>query len=226
LTDENGEIVETYEYDIYGKPVIRDENGDPVVSPMTPFLFTGHYWDADTGLYLTMYRAFSPELGRWLTRDPIDFSGNDINLYNYVSNNPLNLHDPLGLFSLPKLGAGLLKLAAGVGMITAAAFAAPVAAVVLGVAGAITVGLAITNIAENIAEDKTNIPMGPAELVGQVIDKNSNDCPPLNDDEIGKAQEMGKYLDMTLSLPSALISWQARVGIPGFIRGVMDLMKK
>src|SRR5690606_34917506 len=37
LTDEDGEIVETYEYDIYGKPSIYDANGDPVAAPMTPF---------------------------------------------------------------------------------------------------------------------------------------------------------------------------------------------
>jgi RHS repeat-associated protein len=97
LTDENGEIVETYEYDIYGKPSIYDENGNPVATPMTPFLFTGHYWDGDIGLYLTMYRAYSPELGRWLTRDPIDFSGGDINLYRYVGNSVIDYYDLDGL---------------------------------------------------------------------------------------------------------------------------------
>jgi RHS repeat-associated protein len=97
LTDEDGEIVETYEYDIYGKPSIYDENGDPMATPMAPFLFTGHYWDADTGLYLTMYRAYSPELGRWLTRDPIDFNAGDVNLYRYTENDSINNMDYLGL---------------------------------------------------------------------------------------------------------------------------------
>jgi RHS repeat-associated protein len=98
LTDETGEIVETYEYDIYGKPTILDENDDPVASPMTPFLFTGHYWDTDIGLYLTMYRAYSPELGRWLTRDPLENAVviEGLNLYTYCHNNPINMVDPDG----------------------------------------------------------------------------------------------------------------------------------
>jgi RHS repeat-associated protein len=104
LTNENGEIVETYEYDIYGKPMIRDENGDPVATPMTPFLFTGHYWDTDAGLYLTMYRAYSPDLGRWLTRDPINLSGRDMNLYRYVLNNPVSTVDHDGLSKKEKSG--------------------------------------------------------------------------------------------------------------------------
>jgi RHS repeat-associated protein len=106
LTDENGEIVETYEYDIYGKPSIYDENGNPVAAPMTPFLFTGHYWDADIGLYLTTYRAYSPELGRWLTRDPIRFNGGDVNLYGYVANQPVKFRDYYGLHGGPGLEGG------------------------------------------------------------------------------------------------------------------------
>ncbi|MBI4739933.1 RHS repeat-associated core domain-containing protein [Candidatus Woesearchaeota archaeon] len=47
-------------------------------------------------LNLTWYRAYSPELGRWLSRDPIGEEGG-INLYGYVENRPINTFDPFGL---------------------------------------------------------------------------------------------------------------------------------
>ena len=49
-----------------------------------------------SGLYLAPYRAYNPTIGRWLSRDPIGEHGG-LNLLAYVSNNPLNRFDPLGL---------------------------------------------------------------------------------------------------------------------------------
>ncbi len=59
-------------------------------------LYTGHYHHAPTGLHLTLYRAYSPDLARWLFPDPIKEAGG-VNLYAYVDNSPVNLWDPLGL---------------------------------------------------------------------------------------------------------------------------------
>jgi hypothetical protein len=42
------------------------------------------------------YRDYDAEVGRWTARDPIRFAGGDINLYAYVSNNPLMFIDPTG----------------------------------------------------------------------------------------------------------------------------------
>ena len=44
---------------------------------------------------LTWYRAYDPDTGRWLSRDPIEEDGG-INLYEYVKNEPLQNSDPLG----------------------------------------------------------------------------------------------------------------------------------
>ena len=45
------------------------------------------------------YRYYSPELGRWLSRDPIEESGG-INYYSYVGNSPIVGIDPLGYCKL------------------------------------------------------------------------------------------------------------------------------
>ncbi len=47
-------------------------------------------------LLLTFFRAYNPELGRWLSTDPIREMGG-LNLYEYAQGNPIMLMDPLGL---------------------------------------------------------------------------------------------------------------------------------
>lgn len=40
---------------------------------------------------------YEPSIGRWTAKDPIDFYGGDANLFQYVSADPVNFVDPLGL---------------------------------------------------------------------------------------------------------------------------------
>jgi hypothetical protein len=42
-------------------------------------------------------RYYDPEVGRFISEDPIGFEGGDVNLCAYASNNPILLIDPLGL---------------------------------------------------------------------------------------------------------------------------------
>jgi len=97
LTNSSGSIIESYTYDAFGKPKIKDGGGNLIDIPSTPFLFTGREFDAESGLYHYRSRAYSSELGRFLQIDSIGFSGGDTNLYRYVANNPVRYIDPLGL---------------------------------------------------------------------------------------------------------------------------------
>ncbi len=49
---------------------------------------------------ISNYRYYSPEQGRWLSRDPIEEKGG-WNLYGFVSNSPIDLYDTGGLFFFP-----------------------------------------------------------------------------------------------------------------------------
>jgi len=108
VTDRDQVVRARYSYDPYGR--MNKDSGDKDA----PFTYTGHYWHAPSGLNLTMYRAYDPSLGRWLSRDPIAEEGG-INLYIYVDNDPINGVDPLGLdtwlywvsrpIDIPKLSA-------------------------------------------------------------------------------------------------------------------------
>lgn len=53
-----------YGYDSYGRAL---QGGAPIVD----FSYAGMFYNADSGLYLTQYRAYDPFAGRWLSRDPI-----------------------------------------------------------------------------------------------------------------------------------------------------------
>ena len=53
----------------------------------------------ETGMYHYLYRAYSPSLARFITRDPIEEQGG-VNLYCFVGNNPVSYWDRNGLSKL------------------------------------------------------------------------------------------------------------------------------
>jgi len=92
----DGAVVEQIEYDSFGN-VLYDLNPGFV-----PFAFAGGLYDKDTGLVRFGLRDYDPEVGRWTSKDPILFYGNDSNLYLYCSNNPVNFIDVNGLSKCPE----------------------------------------------------------------------------------------------------------------------------
>ena len=87
----DGSIIQRMDYDEYGN-VLTDTNPG-----FQPFGFAGGLYDRDTGLTRFGARDYDPHTGRWTAKDPIDFDGEDTNLYGYVGNDPINTLDPIGL---------------------------------------------------------------------------------------------------------------------------------
>jgi RHS repeat-associated protein len=88
MTDQGGSVTLTRQYDAWGNlEVGADQAG---------FSFTGREWDPEIGLYYYRARYYDPKVGRFISEDPVRFSGG-INFYAYVRNNPANLVDPDGL---------------------------------------------------------------------------------------------------------------------------------
>jgi len=118
VSDANGNVVKSIEYDSFGK-IYHDSDETFRV----PFGFAGGLHDQDTGLVRFGYRDYDPEIRRWTAKDPILFAGGDTDLYGYVLNDPINFVDPLGLFNqkafvrgLALTGSGLVGVIAGAGM--------------------------------------------------------------------------------------------------------------
>ncbi|MGB7991809.1 MAG: RHS repeat-associated core domain-containing protein, partial [Candidatus Methylophosphatis roskildensis] len=57
--------------------------------------FQGQYYDDETGLHYNRFRYYDPDVGRFVSQDPIGLAGGE-NLYQYAGN-PVVLVDPLGL---------------------------------------------------------------------------------------------------------------------------------
>jgi len=90
LTDRESNLVSTFAYSPFGV------QARPLGHIDSHFGFTGHFRHPSTRLLLGLHRAYSPSLGRWLSRDPLNERVGP-NLYAYVGNSPLNWRDPLGL---------------------------------------------------------------------------------------------------------------------------------
>ena len=92
LVTEGGEMVAWYKYSSFGECVAAEGP----LAQANPFRWSTKYHDDETGLDYYGYRFYSPQLGRWLNRDPIGEKGGD-NLYLFVRNNPSLHYDSLGL---------------------------------------------------------------------------------------------------------------------------------
>ncbi|WP_332846084.1 RHS repeat-associated core domain-containing protein [Pseudomonas lactucae] len=94
LTAPDGEIVWSAHYRAYGE-ISRLAVG----KVDNPLRFQGQYFDPESGLHYNRHRYYNPDIGRYLTPDPVKLAGG-INAYQYVPN-PTGWVDPLGLSRCP-----------------------------------------------------------------------------------------------------------------------------
>ncbi|MCF4997662.1 type IV secretion protein Rhs, partial [Pseudomonas syringae] len=93
LTDYSGDVVWSAKYSAYGKVTELTHGGGEQLEQ--PLRFQGQYFDAESGLHYNRHRYYDPEVGRYLTPDPVKLAGG-LNQYQYTPN-PTGWVDPLGL---------------------------------------------------------------------------------------------------------------------------------
>ena len=93
LTNLDGSLRATYQYDAWGNP--RSTSGQS----FNLFGFTGHERDPETGLYYFKHRFYDPATGRFLTEDPVEGKADNppsLQRYLYAYGNPTIYIDPDG----------------------------------------------------------------------------------------------------------------------------------
>jgi len=92
LVNSANQLVNRYQYTPWGELVTEEST----YTTYDPLGFTARERDDETRLYYYRARYYDPQLGRFISEDPIGLAGGP-NVYAYVGNNPVNATDPFGL---------------------------------------------------------------------------------------------------------------------------------
>ena len=93
-----GQVAEAYRYSAFGEETILNAHGQQMADSQVgnPWRFASKRIDPETGWVYFGRRYYDPEIGRWITPDPVSFA-DGANLYAYLHHNPLNAYDAYGL---------------------------------------------------------------------------------------------------------------------------------
>jgi RHS repeat-associated protein len=91
MVDPQQIVIARYSYDPYGNNLSKS---GPLADANT-YRFSSQEYHQPSGLSLYLYRAYDPNLQRWLNRDPIGELGG-LNVYRFVRNNSVNYTDATG----------------------------------------------------------------------------------------------------------------------------------
>jgi RHS repeat-associated protein len=148
LIDSSQGIVAKYLYDAFGNMLSKSG----LLADANAYRFSSKEWHPNSGLVYYLYRYYDPNLQRWPNRDPLGEFGFEalrlrtdkfltyfksfpmvggINLYGFVSNDPINQEDILGL-STGSCWVSLMWCAGGVILTTAACASGVLTALCIG----------------------------------------------------------------------------------------------
>ncbi|MDH4482768.1 MAG: RHS repeat-associated core domain-containing protein [Rhodoferax sp.] len=95
-----GNIVWAASFDAFGRASVTAPQATLDKPTITSNLrLPGQYEDLETGLHYNFRRHYDPEIGRYVSQDPIGVEGG-LNLYAYANGGPLMYADPTGLMPL------------------------------------------------------------------------------------------------------------------------------
>ena len=108
VIDNAGNVVVEYKYDAWGNHEAEvASEGYVTLANLNPFRYRGYYYDSETDLYFLQTRYYDPVVGRFISRDSIEYADPEticgLNLYAYCGNNPMMNVDPTGTFILSAL---------------------------------------------------------------------------------------------------------------------------
>ena len=96
ITALSGSVVSAEQYDAWG----QYRNGTAPTASQPKLSYTGHQFDVETGLVYARARYYDPQLGIFLSQDPVEYGPKDapwLHLYCYARDNPLRYLDVDGL---------------------------------------------------------------------------------------------------------------------------------
>src|SRR5690242_11734195 len=118
VTLSTGAVASRYKHtDALGSPVVTTDAAKAVLSrasytpygvptlPVDGVGYTGHFIDVNTSLTYMQQRYYDPQIGRFLSIDPVEVdtsSAFNFNRYNYALNNPYRFTDPDGRWASQK----------------------------------------------------------------------------------------------------------------------------